>query len=141
MQIHPSGSPILVALHSRDSLATIDPERPDSAIVPVSSVGPKPSLREFASLEYSTGIRSFVYYSAADGAVVYGIDLNGKASWRVLAAQSGVDPVLDAASQSRYHVNRTHTFGRFRIAHFDDVDLAILVRHVDSPVYAMRLPE
>ena len=32
-----------------------------------------------------------------------------------------------------------HAFGRFRIASFGALDLAILVRHVDSPVYAMRL--
>jgi hypothetical protein len=49
--------------------------------------------------------------------------------------------MADAAAQSCHHVNRAHTFGRFRIAHFDDFDLALLVRHVDSPVYAMRLSE
>jgi hypothetical protein len=41
---------------------------------------------------------------------------------------------------SRCHINLAHTFGRFRVAHFDDADLALLVRHVDSPVYAMLLP-
>jgi hypothetical protein len=35
-----------------------------------------------------------------------------------------------------------HVFGRFRLVEYGDADpmtLAILVRHVDSPVYAMRL--
>ena len=81
-----------------------------------------------------------MYYSAADGAVVHAIDWDGEARWRVLSAAASRDPVADAAAQSRYHVNLAHTFGRFRIAHFDDGDLAILVRHVDSPVFAMRLP-
>lgn len=139
MQIHPSGSPILFSLHSRDSLAILDPDRPDSALTPVRSVGTKPGVQEYASLEYSPEIRSFVYYSASDGPVVYGIELSGSASWRALSAQSDLDPIADAANQSRYHVNLRHTFGRFRIAHFDGADLAILIRHVDSPVYAMRL--
>ena len=41
--------------------------------------------------------------------------------------------------RTRYDVNQGHTFGRFRIARFEDVDLAVLVRHVDTPVYCMRL--
>ncbi len=41
----------------------------------------------------------------------------------------------------RVLVNRDHTFGRFRIAHFKEFDVAILVRHIDSPVYAMRLSQ
>jgi hypothetical protein len=57
----------------------------------------------------------------------------------VLSAPASLDPVVDAAAQSCHHVNQAHTFGRFRIAHFDDIDLALLVRHVDSPIYAMRL--
>ena len=140
MQIHPDADSILVSLHPRDSLAFIDPKNPGDAIAPVKSVGPKPPIQEFAALEYSMGIRSLVYYSAYDGAVMYAIDWDSEARWRALSAPSCLNPISDAAAQSRHHVNREHTFGRFRIAHFDDADLAILVRHVDSPVYAMRLP-
>ena len=139
MQIHPSGSPILFSLHARNSLAIIDPDQPDAALISVRSFGTQPEIQEFASLEYSPAMGSFVYYSASDGPNVYGIDLNGAASWRALSARSSLDPISDAAGQSRYPVNRAHTFGRFRIAHFKGADLAILVRHVDSPVYAMRL--
>jgi len=32
------------------------------------------------------------------------------------------------------------SFGRFRVAQFESYDLAILVRHVDTPVYCLRLP-
>ena len=50
-----------------------------------------------------------------------------------------VGPIADAANHSRYPVNLSQTFGRFRIASFGTIDVAMLVRHVDSPVYAMRL--
>ena len=140
MQIHPDADSIVVSLHACDSLAMIDPKNPGAAIAPVESTGPKPRIQEYAALEYSVGIRSLVYYSASDGAAVYAIDWDGNAHWRALSAATSLDPVSDAAARSRHHVNRAHTFGRFRIAHFDDTDLAILVRHIDSPVYAMRLP-
>jgi hypothetical protein len=140
MQIHPDADSIIVALHARDSLALIDPNKPADAARPVESKGVKPQLREYAALEYSANMQSLVYYAASDGAVVHAIDWDGVAHWRVLSAPSSLDPISDAADQSRHHVNRAHTFGRFRIAHFDGADLAILVRHVDSPVYAMRLP-
>jgi hypothetical protein len=139
MQIHPDADSILVAIHPRDSLGVIDPKYPGEAIAPVKSCGAKPQIQEYAALEYSMALRSLVYYSAADGAAVYAIDWDGEARWHALSAPSSLDPVPDAAALSRHHVNRAHTFGRFRIAHFDDADLAILVRHVDSPVYAMRL--
>lgn len=141
MQIHPDADLILVSLHARDSLAIVDPNNPGDAIALAVSRGPKPQIHEYAALEYSEGTGLLVYYSAVDGAIVYGIDWDGQARWRALSAPACLDPVADAAAQSCYHVNQAHTFGRFRIAHFDDVDVAILVRHVDSPVYAMRLPQ
>lgn len=139
MQIHVAADLIVFALHSRDDLAVIDPKNPSDAIAPVVSLGPKPRIQEYAALEYSAGTDSLVYYSAVDGAVVYAIDWNGEARWHPLSASASLDPIADAAAQSCHHVNRAHTFGRFRVAHFEDVDLAVLVRHVDSPVYAMRL--
>ena len=141
MQIHPEADSIAVALHARNALARIDPRYPDNAIVPVTSVGAMPDIHEYAALEYAAGMGSLVYCSAADGAIVYAIDWNAEARWRTLSTPASLDPIADAAAQSRYPVSRTHTFGRFRIAHFDQVDLAVLVRHVDSPLYAMRLPE
>jgi len=139
MQIHVDADLIVVALHARDALACIDPRNPGDVIVPVVSLGPKPHIHEYAALEYSAGMGCLVYYSAVDGAAVYAIDWDGEARWHALSATASLDPVSDAAAQSHHHVNRAHTFGRFRIAHFDEVDLAVLIRHVDSPVYAMRL--
>ena len=140
MQIHFDADLIVAALHARDSLGVIDPKNPGMAIAPTTCHGSKPLLHEYAALEYAAGTGSLVYYSAADGAGVYAIDWDGEARWRKLSAPTSLDPIADAASQSRHHVNWAHTFGRFRIAHFGTANLAILVRHVDSPVYAMRLP-
>jgi len=80
-----------------------------------------------------------VYYSAADGPNVYAIDCDQAAHWKLISASGTLDPVANAAHETTYSINRNHTFGRFRVAHFENFDLAILVRHVDSPVYAMRL--
>ena len=140
MQIHPDADLILMSLHDRDSLAVIDPKNPGGPIAPAASLGSKPHIQEYAALEYSVGTGALVYYSAANGAIVYAIDWDGEAHWRVVSAPASLDPVADAAAQSRHPINKVHTFGRFRIACFDNVDLALLIRHVDSPVYAMRLP-
>lgn len=140
MQIHPNSDLIFVALHGRDALAIIDPGNPGGALTRPESVGVKPRIHEYAALEYAAGTGSLIYYSAADGPVAYAIDWNGTARWRALGASSRLDPIADAAALSRHHVNLSHTFGRFRIAHFDNADLALLIRHVDTPVYAMLLP-
>ena len=139
MQMHPGADQIIVALHTRDSLAVIDPERSTEPIVLTDSLGPKPSIQPYAAMEYSENIGSLVYYSAVDGAAIYAIDWESKARWRKLSSVRSIDPVADAAARTRHPVNRAHTFGRFRVAHFDKVDLAVLVRHVDSPVYGLRL--
>ena len=61
-------------------------------------------------------------------------------TWRSLLKEGNrLDPVTQAASLSSYGVNVSHTFGRFRVATYGQTDVAILVRHVDTPVYAMRL--
>jgi hypothetical protein len=138
MQILPSADLMVLTLHTRNALATIDPNRPDAPIVPITSRGSKPRLHGYASLQYSPHLNALVYYSANDGAIVHAIEVDGDAHWTSLTDDSSLDPIDDAARHSRYQVNRAHTFGRFRIAHFADFDLALLVRHVDSPVYAMR---
>ena len=114
IQIHPDADLIVVALHARDALALIDPRYPGDTITPVISLGPKPHIHEYAALEYSAGLGSLVYYSAADGAAVYAIDRDGNARWYALSAPASLDPVADAAAQSRYPVSREHTFGRRR---------------------------
>jgi hypothetical protein len=101
-------------------------------------------------MEYAPNLACLVYFSPLDGGIVYTIaaeprrrshdELVEKWSWHACRpAPDTLDPIADAASRSRYPVNLSQTFGRFRIASFGAIDIAILVRHVDSPVYAMRL--
>ncbi len=50
-----------------------------------------------------------------------------------------LDPIQDAAESTRHPLNRSHTFGRFRVACYGDMDIGILIRHIDTPVYAIKL--
>lgn len=141
MQYEPSADRIIVALHCDDRLATIDPGEPRKPPEALASKGERPVIQPYAALEYAPSLDSLVYYSPLHGPTVYCITLRGSAEWRILARESLLDPIKDAAGQSRHPVNIAHTFGRFRIASFAEFDLAILVRHVDTPVYVMRLPD
>ncbi len=140
MQLHQDEDLLVIAVHARNAFGTIDPEAPEDPLAMIASTGGHPPLREYAALEYSPELRELVYYSALDGAAVYAISIAGEAHWRLLTRATSFDPTADAERESKYHVNRSHTFGRFRVAGYADCALAILVRHVDSPVYAMRLP-
>ena len=140
MQMHPGADLIVVAIHARNALSVIEPEVSDQPLVPIASTGERPRLSEHAALEYAVGSQRLVYYSAVDNAAVYAIELDGQAHWSRLTAMRSLNPIADAAIKSRSRVNRSHTFSRFRLASFAGYDLVILVRHVDSPVYAMLLP-
>jgi hypothetical protein len=107
-------------------------------------------LRPYAAMEYAPNLACLVYFSPLDGGIVYTIAAEPrrdsrderveKWSWHACKpAADAFDPIADAAARSRYPVNLSQTFGRFRIASFGAIDVAILVRHIDSPVYAMRL--
>jgi len=119
--------------------------------VPLTSVGNRPALAEYAAIEYAPSLAKFVYYSAQDGSRVYTIDPPNGAGWRALTsgtwtwrcaldATNMLDPVADALATTRHAANWPHTFGRFRVASWGDTAVALLIRHVDSPVYAMLLP-
>jgi hypothetical protein len=150
MAIDPSRDVILVSVHAENSLYLIDPSAPENAAVRTASRGVAPVLAPYAALAYAPALGSFAYYSAADGANVYsitapeGVNFGQLASrdwmWRPLdGSENTLDPITDAAAISRGPVKRNHTFGRFRVATYGSIDLAILVRHVDTPVYVMRL--
>jgi hypothetical protein len=139
-----------VSLHARDALYTIDPADPGREIEGLESAGSKPVLRPYAAMEYAPNLACLVYFSPLDGGIVYTIaapprrrshgELVEKWSWHACKPTAdALDPIADAATRSRYPVNLSQTFGRFRIASFGAIDVAILVRHIDSPVYAMRL--
>ena len=150
MQIDPVRDAIVVAVHAHDSLYTLDPGQPGREIVRLESIGAKPVLRPYAAMEYAPNLRRLVYFSPLDDGAVFTIAGpgdrasvgNSVEAWTWHAHKPAADtlrPVADAARRSRFPVNLAHVFGRFRIATFGAIDLAILVRHVDSPVYAMRL--
>ncbi len=150
MQIDPLRDIIVVSVHARDELHALDPADPARAIVRLKSAGSKPVLQPFASLQYAPNIGRLVYFSPLDDGIVYTIapsrdQASGNQpieewTWQAYQPAAGtLRPIADAASQSRFGVNLAHVFGRFRIAAIEGVDVAILVRHVDSPVYAFRL--
>jgi hypothetical protein len=150
MQIDPLCDIIVVSVHARDELHSLDPADPARDIVRLRSVGPKPVLRPLAALEYAPNIARLVYFSPLDDGIVYtiapsrerGSGVRSFEEWTWLAHQptaGTVSPISEAAACSRFGVNLSHAFGRFRIASVEGVDIAILVRHVDSPVYAWRL--
>ena len=110
MQLHPDADVILVALHARDALALIDPSRPGDPIRPAVSLGPRPRIHPYASLEYSKGLGSLVYYSALDGRAVYAIDWDTEARWRRISAprrpgpDRGCSQPVAPAHQPRPHL-------------------------------------
>jgi hypothetical protein len=150
MTVDPNRDIIVVLVHDLDALYAINPAEPDKEVLRLSSSGSKPSIAPYSAIEFAPNLDAFVYYSATGGPNIYSIkalensggsDLtSGDWLWRnILGKGNKLDPIADAATISRHAVNPHHTFGRFRIASFGATDLAILVRHVDAPVYAMRL--
>ena len=146
MQIDPHRDVIVVSVHARNELYAIDPTDPAREIVQLNAAGAKPTLHPYASMQYAPNLDRIVYFSPLDGGTVYTIAAPTATifvdpwTWHALRpASNTLDPIHDAASRSSYPVNLSQTFGRFRIASYGEIDLALLVRHVDSPVYAMRL--
>jgi hypothetical protein len=146
MQFEPAHDLLIVSVHGRDALFAIDPSNPGHAAGPLKSTGDKPALQPYASLQRAPTLGCLVYFSPHDGGAVFTVApaaadaLHGAWTWcKFSAGAHSFDPIADAARQTRYTANVSHVFGRFRIATFDAFDVAILVRHVDSPVYAMRL--
>jgi hypothetical protein len=150
MQIDPVRDIIVVSVHARDELHALDPADPAREIVRLRSTGSKPVLRPFAALEYAPNIDRLAYFSPLDGGVVHTIAssrerVTGGAgseecTWQAHQPAAGtLNPIADAAARTRFGANVSHVFGRFRIASIEGVDVAVLVRHVDSPVYARKL--
>jgi hypothetical protein len=150
MAIDPACDIIVVAVHARDALCAIDPAQPGKPLVKLNTSANRPRIGEYAALEYAPNLGAFVYFSAAPGAAAYRITPPGSAGWTGLTGgkwrwetlqdeSNTLDPVTDASRASAHEISITHTFGRFRIATYEGVDVALLVRHIDSPVYAMRL--
>lgn len=150
MWIDPVRDIIVVTVSAQNELYAIDPSAPDREIAALESSGDRPVIAEHAAIEYAHNLDRFVYYSANDGAHIYSIAAPGGSAWpnltaaawnweSILDASNGLDPVTDAQAISAHAVHAAHTYGRIRIASYGKIDVAILVRHTDTPVYAMRL--
>src|ERR1043166_2539674 len=150
MAMDPVRDVIIVLASGSNELCAIDPSAPGREMARLSSAGDQPVISECAALEYAPNLDRFIYYSANDSAHVYSIAapageawtelITGSWSWlNVLNDENTLDPIIHAAASSKHPVNKEHTFGRFRVATYGPIDLAILVRHTDTPVYAMRL--
>jgi hypothetical protein len=148
MQIDPARDIVVVLVHARNALSAIDPADPAAPAAPLHSSGRRPCIAEYATLEYAPNLDRLVYYSAQHGAAVHTIAapersgysalVAGEWNWMACANES-VDPVADARAGSRHARNWQHTFGRFRVASWGSTDVALLIRHIDTPVYALRL--
>jgi Galactose oxidase, central domain len=150
MAMDPVRDIIVMVASAFNALFAIDPSEPRRQAARLSSEGDRPVISEYAALEYAPNLDRFVYYSANDGPQIYSIAspagstwpqlVPGPWTWRSLLKEGNrLDPVTQAAGLSSYGVNVSHTFGRFRVATHGQTDVAILVRHTDTPVYAMRL--
>lgn len=150
MTIDPQRDLIVVLVHGLNDLYAIDPAESDQSSVRLSSRGSKPTIKPYSAIEYASNLDALIYYSANDGPNICSIKAPGGSTWsqltsrnwswtNILETGNSIDPIADAAAASRHRIKRAHTFGRFRVATYDSADVAILVRHVDSPVYVMRL--
>jgi hypothetical protein len=150
MAIDPARDIIAVSVSAENALYAIDPSAPDGEIARLKSAGNQPVISEYAALEYAPNLDRFIYYSAKDGPQIYSIAAPSGSGWSQLASEvwtwasllegrNSLNPIAHGEAMSRYAVNKSHTFGRFRVATYGRIDLAILVRHTDTPVYAMRL--
>jgi len=148
MQIDPVRDIIVVLVHARDALYAINPAAPDAPAVALRCSGSRPRIAEYAALEYAPNLDRLIYYSAEEGATVHTVAATGGSGWAGLTsgewrwtrcAGEGLDPVADARNCSRYASNWPHTFGRFRVSSWGTIDVALLIRHIDTPVYALRL--
>ena len=150
MQIEPACDLIVVAVHARDALCAIDPSDPAGEPSRLETTGDGPMLRAYAALQYASNLRCLVYFSPLDRGTVFTLaapaqrrspeNLSRPWRWQARPPLPGtLDPIADAAGRSRFPVNVSQCFGRLRIASFGSIDVALLIRHVDTPVYALRL--
>jgi Galactose oxidase, central domain len=148
MQIDPMRDIVVVLVHARDGLFAINPSDPAAPAAPLRSRGVRPCISECAAIEYAPSLDRLIYYSPEDGAAIHTIASPQGSGWPIFTigewewtqcVGAGLDPIADAKAGSRHASNWRHTFGRFRVASWGSIDVALLIRHIDTPVYALRL--
>lgn len=128
---------IIVATYREyDSVYAIDPKNPEAAPTTLKEAGTAPSKEAASGWEWSPSRSSFIYWRR--GGDVYefapGTDAkNGTWNWsKLTSGQNSTAPQAMVADNGVY--------GRFQIASYQDMDIAVVVNRVDGPVYAFRLP-
>jgi hypothetical protein len=113
-----------------------DPASGSGANVQLTQAGAAPERESAHGWEWSPARRSFVYYRR--GAGVFELKQQGP-DWRTAAwiwselTSPGNTVVPEGDS-------RNGVYSKFRIASFDDAEIALVVTQVDGPVYAFRIP-
>ena len=147
MQIDPRRNIILVAAHAMSDVYLMDPDDPESPLVPITQTGSRPPIAEYSALEYSDAFDCFVFFTSARSEEVFYLksptatSTNGliAGTWIWSSLRSSLNPIMDAREASILCRHPEHVFGRFRVVDYKFATLAVLVRHIDSPVYAIRL--
>ena len=102
----------------------------------ISQSGSPPALEESHGWEWSPTRRAFLYYQRGDGVFEFkqsGSDWRAGA-WTWSQLTSPTNSVVPTGE------NKNGVFSRFRIATFDDAEIALVVHEVDGPVYAFKVP-
>ena len=150
MAMDPERDLLVVTDHAANRLVAIDPSEPSKNCTALTLLGEAPKVAEYAALEYSPSLDRFVYLDSDKSLQAYSLAAPSGSKWSqwidlpwvshpLISDPNTLDPIADAAALSAHAINRKQIFGRFRIATYGKIDVAILVRHCDTPVYALRL--
>jgi hypothetical protein len=129
---------LVTSFRSGTDIFGIDPASPSDPAVTIAQGGDVPPDRHEAhGWEWSATRESFVFW--AGGHVYELARSDGGADWRT-ATWAWVD-ITNPASTTVPEYASNGVFGRFRIARYGDVEVAITVGSTTGPVHAFRLPE
>jgi hypothetical protein len=127
---------LVPAFRSGTTIYAVDLKSPTSAAVTISQGGSAPSRQGGNGWEWSNLRKSFLYYGGS-GAGLYELKLQGT-DWR---SGSWNWAALTSPSNNLTPQNPSGApYSRFRLARYDDAEVAILVTAVNQPVYAFRVP-
>ena len=133
--IDPGQDMLAVTLFNHDdTIRGIDLKNPGADAVVLRQGGSMPSRQGAAGWEWSDARGAFIYWR--DGTGVYEVKLSGSDwrtgtwNWTNLSTGGGVTP----------QDQNNGVYNRFRLARYDDMEVAVVVNQVNGPVYAYRIP-